>query len=410
MKYFKLQISMRKKIIIFKNIFIFIILFFLLISCVINENQNQDNVKNWVAGYYVGYQHGKAEAGKSQQNPDEINYKYLTHIMIGIALAKNDGSLDLRFYHNTESEGLAWASQTILEAHKYNCKALLMIGGEGNGDEIKNAMRDYKEIFISNIVNTVKNYNFDGVDLDWEDYIEDNLFIELVKELRRMMPDKIISVPGFPLNINFNHDLSRILAIEPYINQYNIMSYHPGTTYIGSGWWSWHNCPLDGAKPNTPISIKSTFEILKNAGFPASKLGMGIAFYAIGYSGGITGPNQPTEWGSNQIKGGDNIFPIWKLFNSAGTQLRNQYRNWDNNAKVPYLLLPSDIEMSEAPGCRYISYDDEQSIYEKGRFARANGYGGIIIWTLSQGYVAENPVENRDPLLKALYEAFVLGR
>lgn len=380
MKYFGLQISMGRKVILFKNIFIFIISFFLLFSCVINENQTQDNAKNWVAGYYVGYQHGKAEAGKSQQNPDETNYKYLTHIMIG------------------------------LEAHKYNCKALLMIGGEGNGDEIKTAMQDYKEIFISNIVNTVKNYNFDGVDLDWEDYIEDSLFIELVIELRRLMPDKIISVPGVPLNINFTHNLSRILAIEPYINQYNIMSYHPGTTYIGSGWWSWHNCPLDGAKPNTPISIKSTFEILKNAGFPPSKLGMGIAFYAIGYSGGITGPNQPTERGSNEIKGGDNIFPIWKLFNSAGTQLRNQYRNWDNYAKVPYLLLPEDIELPEAPGCRYISYDDEQSIYEKGRFARTNGYGGIIIWTLSQGYVAENPVENRDPLLKALYEAFVLGR
>lgn len=401
---------MKKETIFFK-IFYFIFIFFIylifLFSCIINYSEINYSNKNWVVGYYVGYQHGKAQAGLSQQNPDEINYKYLTHIAIGIALTKNDGTLDLRFYHNTETEGLTWATQTINEAHKYNCKALLMIGGEGNGDEIKFSMQNYKITFINNIVNTIINYNFDGIDLDWEDSIDDDLFIELIKELRRLLPNKIITVPGFPLNINFNHNLIRILSIAPYIDQYNIMSYHPGTTYIGSGWLSWHNCPLDGAKPNTPMSIKSTFDILVNSGFPKNKLGMGIAFYAIGYSGNITGPNQPTEWGVNEIRGGDNIFPLWKLFNSEGTQLRNQYRYWDDQAKVPYLVLPPDKAIFD---CRYISYDDEQSIYEKGRFARKNGFGGIIIWTISQGYIAEYPIENRDPLLKALNEAFILGK
>lgn len=398
---------------------------FLVLLVILNSCSNQDglvdlitggggdnNVPNepaskWVLGYYVGYQHGAAKPGASQQNPSEINFAYLTHIAIGIALARTDGTLDLRFYHHTEQEGKSWALETISAAHKAKRKALLMIGGEGNGDEILSSMQNYKNQFINGIVNAVNELNFDGVDLDWEDNINGELFVELAKELRKRMPNKLITVPGFVVNINFGTVSDYIVRLCQYIDQYNIMSYHPATSWIGSGWWSWHNCPLSGEKPNTPVSIASSLDRLHKAGIPKSKLGMGLAFYAIGYSGGITGPNQPTDWGTNQIRGGDNMFPLWKLFNAQGTALRNQYRQWDSQAKVPYLSLPPDKAID---GCQYISYDDEESILEKGRFARANGYGGIIIWTISQGYVAENPVNQRDPLLKAAYDGFILGK
>lgn len=366
-------------------------------------NLPKNNTK-WVLGYYVGYQHGKAAKGLSQQNPDEINYKYLTHIAIGIALAKSDGSLDLRFYHNTEQEGLLWAKETIELAHQNNCKALLMLGGQDNGDEILNSMKNHKSSFIDNIVQNITKYNFDGIDIDWEDNIDGILFVELVKEIRTKLPKTIITVPGFIINSNFPKVDDWILKIEPYIDQYNVMSYYPATCWIGNGWYSWHNSPLYGEKPNTPVTIEGTLKRLYLSGFPKHKLGMGIAFYAIGYSGGITGPNQPTEWGQNQIKGGDNLFPIWKLYNNEGSLLRTQYRKWDSTAKCSYLSLPTDKAIDN---CQYISYEDEFSIYEKAKFSHEKGYGGIIIWTLSQGYVAENTPDKRDILLQKIYEYFI---
>lgn len=384
------------------------LLIFLIASCKHSTEAPDDNLpkenSKWVLGYYVGYQHGKAAKGLSQQNPDEINYKYLTHIAIGVALAKSDGSLDLRFYHNTEQEGLLWAKETIELAHKNNCKALLMLGGQDNGDEILSSLQNNKTKFIQNLIQTIQTYKFDGIDLDWEENIDGNLFVELAKEIRKALPNTIITVPGFITNSNFPKIDNWILQIEPYIDQYNIMSYYPGTCWIGSGWYSWHSSPLKGEKPNTPTSIEGTFKRLSLAGFPKHKLGMGIAFYAIGYSGGITGPNQVTDWGNNQFVGGDNFFPLWKLYNENGTQLRNSYRKWDSTAKCSYLSLPPDKAIDN---CQYISYEDEFSIYEKAKFSYENGYGGIIIWTLSQGYVAENPPDKRDIFLQKIYEYFV---
>lgn len=34
----------------------------------------------------------------------------------------------------------------------------------------------------------------------------------------------------------------------------------------------------------------------------------------------------------------------------------------------------------------YITYKDEQSIADKGKYVKDNGLGGAIVWTLNQGY------------------------
>jgi len=399
---------------LFEKSILSIILLFLVISvasCTIFDKMTNENITStrWVMGYYVGYQHGPAKQGESRQLPSDINFDYLTHIAVGIALVNSDGSLDLRFYHHTVQEGKQWVDEIISLAHKKSRKALLMIGGESNGDEILEAMRNQKEKFINNLVNTVNTYGFDGIDIDWEDDIDGNLFVELVKTLREKLPKKILTVPGGMINSNYQTVPKWVIDLALYIDQYNVMSYYPATAWIGSGWWSWHNSPLKGAKPNTPISVEDTLKRLSDAGFPKSKLGMGVGLYAIGYSGGITEPNQPTDWGKNEIRGGDNYFPSWMLFNKEGLEIQKKYRKWDSNAMVPYLSIPLN-EKSPFFDCNYISYDDEESIKAKGRFAIENGYGGIIFWTISQGFIAENPEGYREPLIKVAYESFILGK
>jgi len=50
---------------------------------------------------------------------------------------------------------------------------------------------------------------------------------------------------------------------------------------------------------------------------------------------------------------------------------------------------------------------DPQSLADKGAYAKANGLGGIIIWTISQGYLASQPLGQRDPLLEALRASYL---
>jgi chitinase len=177
------------------------------------------------------------------------------------------------------------------------------------------------------------------------------------------------------------------------------MSYYPTTAYAGGGWLSWHNAPLDGVKSTTPVTIADSLKRYATAGVPKAKLGMGVAFYAICYTGGVTGPNQNTD--SASILGGDNDYPLSKLFESG--IITSSTRKWDATAQVPYLSLSTP----DSNGCRYVSYDDEESLIAKGTFAKQNGYGGVIVWTISQGYMPNRATGLRNPLMTALKQGFL---
>lgn len=344
----------------------------------------------WVSGYYVAYQHDMLA-------PEEIDWNGLTHIVFGRVTANPDGSLNEDFDIGAP-EGPELARTVSRLAHEHNRSAILMLGGAGSGGGIHAAVRDHRAGFIANLTAAMNSYGYDGIDLDWEDDLDWDLLVTFAKELREAAPGAVITFPAGPINFNIDTVNPRIPEMAPYLDQVNLMTYYPATAWSGSGWYSWHNSPLKGAKPTTPVSIEDSLARYNASGVPTEKLGMGIGFYAIGYNGGITGPDQPTTAG--MIRGGDNDYPLSKLFGTGGAY-RQRYRKWDPAALEPYLSLPAP----DIFGCRYVSFEDEQSIREKGNFSRANGYGGIIIWTINEGYVRSHP----EPafLMEALRAGFI---
>lgn len=121
-------------------------------------------------------------------------------------------------------------------------------------------------------------------------------------------------------------------------------------------------------------------------GIPKAKLGLGIGAYAICYTGGITGPRQPT--GNNtQITGGDNTYPL-RLFFAAGSTFANAAataKKYDTVAQQPYLSLATAVTDAHCGGnTQYISDEDERSIHAKATFSRGQGYGGVIVWTINE--------------------------
>src|SRR5205823_10037254 len=130
----------------------------------------------------------------------------------------------------------------------------------------------------------------------------------------------------------------------------------------GSGWDSWFSSPISGVSGSTPIAIDDTLQRYATAGIPKAKLGFGMAFYAICYTGGITGPRQPTNGGSQQITGGDNNYPLRDFFKPGGTfdAAPGAALQRDTTAQVPYLTFATSVN---DPGCggatQYINYEDE---------------------------------------------------
>src|SRR5512145_127641 len=100
---------------------------------------------HWVTGYYVGYQ-------SSKHPPSEIDFSALSHLVMGAALVKADGSVDLSFYVGDANAGGTLARDVAKRAHAAGKRALLMVGGAGNGAAIASAVKNRFDVFVSNLV------------------------------------------------------------------------------------------------------------------------------------------------------------------------------------------------------------------------------------------------------------------
>jgi chitinase len=376
----------------------------------------------WVLGYYAGYDTGSLPIA-------QIDWNGLTHIAFA-PLKVMPGSVNLDFSFDEGSQGPIDARAISTAAHAHGVKALFMLGGQGAGSEITSAVSTNLAGLVNNLVSALGTYGYDGIDLDWEDgCVTPDGLISLAQALRTKDPSIILTFPGGMINPNFMTVDPKYVTLAQYLDQFNVQSYYPSTLLIGCGWDSGHNSPLSGATGSMPIAIDETLAAYATAGIPKSKLGMGMSFYAICYtppvssscavgSGCIDGPGEVTSSSTTSIVGGDNYYPL-SLFFSQGSVFDTSTtieRKRDPSAMVPYLSLTSAVA---DPGCKdmgggpyptkYISYDDETSIIAKGTFSKANGYGGIIVWTINQGLLPANASGGRAPnaLMEALHTGFL---
>ncbi len=359
----------------------------------------------WVMGYYVGYLINAYPIAS-------IDWSGITHIIFAPLVVKADQSLDLSF---DDSNGTGQQDATALAqaAHAHGVKALLMLGGAGAGANIATAAAAGKRAaFVNTLTNAMTTLGYDGIDLDWEDSVNLDDLVSLAQALRAAKPAMLLTYPAGAINGNFQTVDPRMATLAASLDRFNVQTYYPSTAFAGQGWSSWFSSPLSGVSGSTPIAIDDTLQRYAAAGIPKSKLGMGIAFYAICYTGGITGPRQATNGTTQQIVGGDNDYPLSLFFAAGGTfdgsGAANRQR--DTTAAAPYLTFGTAVNDAHCGATtQYIPYEDETSIAAKGAFSRANGYGGLIIWTLQEGWLPTGASGGRarNALMQALKTAFI---
>ncbi len=359
----------------------------------------------WVMGYYVGYQINSYPIA-------QIDWSGLTHIIFAPLTVKADQTLDLSF-SDSNGTGAADAMALAQAAHAHNVKALLMLGGAGAGANIATAANAaHRAAFVTTLVNAMTTLGYDGIDLDWEDSVNIDDLVALAAALRTARPTMLLTYPAGAINGNFQTVDPKMATLAQSLDRFNVQTYYPSTAITGQGWSSWFNSPVTGVTGSTPIAIDDSLQRYFAVGIPKAKLGMGMSFYAICYTGGITGPRQATT-AANQIVGGDNNYPLSTFFAAGSTFAASTVgeQKRDATALVPYLSLAA---AKNDPGCgattRYISYDDETSIIAKGTFSKQSGYGGIIIWTIQQGWLPAGAVGGRarNALMQALRTGFLV--
>jgi chitinase len=335
----------------------------------------------WSMGYYASW-------APDQYPIAEIEWSGLTHIAMAFYLPQSNGSLQLA------GGDTSLATKLVTSAHANGVKAIASIGGADSQSSFQRATASATVAsFASNLV-ALLDLGYDGIDIDWEpmDKTDEPAVIDIANRIRKAKPSALLTIPIGAINVNIAPDLSGFAAIAAAYDQLNIMSY--GQAGAWSGWKSWHSSALYHTDSATPTSIDSTVKLYLAAKVPAAKLGIGIGFYGLCYTSPVTGPDQALS--GSTIPASDGTISYANIMTKYYSP---SVRKWDDLAKVPYLSFSAP----HAPdNCTYISYDDEQSIAEKGAYLKAKGLGGVIQWELNEAYLSTAAVGQRNPLLRAI--------
>lgn len=232
--------------------------------------------------------------------------------------------------------------------------------------------------FARNVQGLINQYSLDGIDIDWEypgssaagikSRPEDREnFTLLLTALRDVLGnDTWISVAGTGDN-DYLRRSADIEAIAPIITHFNLMSYDFTAGETGERGQR-HQANLFDSSLSLPgYSVDAMVNNLINAGMPREKLLLGIPFYG--------------RLGATITRSYDELRRSY--INKNGYQY-----NFDNEAKVPYLVRDGRFAMS---------FDNEVSIYLKAQYALQNCLGGIFAW--------QSTFDQSNILVRAMYES-----
>ncbi|MBO9600665.1 MAG: chitinase [Cohnella sp.] len=274
-------------------------------------------------------------------------------------------------------------------------RALISVGGWTWSGQFSDAALTSasRQKFAASAVDFMKQYGFDGVDIDWEYPVQGGLsgnkerpedkrnFTLLLQEIRNQLDAAeksdgrgyLLTIaggafPGYLKNVE-------IAAVAQAVDWINLM------TYDFHGDWddsSNHNAPLyadsqDPSRANAGNNIDAVVDQYLKSGVPAEKLVLGVPFY--GRSWTSCGP-------ANQGLYQDCDGPARKMYSFE--QIKNQgwinangfVRYWNSEAKAPYLY-------KKTTGT-FVSYEDAESIGYKTSYLKSRGLGGAMIWEITQ--------------------------
>ncbi len=306
--------------------------------------------------------------------PSLEEVRCFTHINVGHA----------RFVDKKNGTGIDIDAKTIPLLQKFvaykaqypELKVKLMIGGWGkNADGFSMMARDpaKRQAFVENCVAICQEYGVDGFDIDWEyptyaakdgEYVNGAdpsdwaNFVELFKELREAMPDKILSYAA-----SDSGKYTDNYGVMPYVDYINVMTYDEGNP-------PYHNAPLYRSSITGSRCCAEAIDDIFHGEqkIPYQMMNFGLAFYGHGDGYKLkTGNRYPSSVDYSKLE------DIFFRNTCDGMDVKGvNYRIWDDVAKVPYL--------ADAMGKMYASYEDIESINAKVEYLKSRNMLGAMIW------------------------------
>lgn len=332
-----------------------------------------------VVGYYAAW------SAYSGFTPDKLDVTKLTHINYAFANISSDLKIAMGY---PDIDPGNFTKLKALKQINPSLKTLISVGGwswSGRFSDV--ALTDAsRTAFADSCVDFIVQYGFDGVDIDWEYPVTGGLstnvrrpedkqnFTLLIQKLREKLNARglvdnksyLLTFAGAAGSWYVNN--VELSSVGKYVDYANVMTYDihgPWNTYTD------FNAPLYS---NTDItnqdkwSVDQSVNAWLNAGFPASKLIMGVPFYGYIYKSvaNVNNGLYQTYSGAQSIS----------YANIAANYLSAPgfIRYYHSTSMVPWLYN----------GSTFITYDDPQSITVKAQYVKNRALGGAAIWELSQ--------------------------
>jgi chitinase len=340
-------------------------------------------------GYYASWQTGQSPVNR-------IDFSALTHIMLAHWLTAANGSI------NSSSWDTSCAS-VVTPAHAQGVKVIMMLGGSDDGNFASAAAPANQAALIRSIQAKVSACNLDGVDLDWETGINQTNFISLAQNLRAAAPSYVITAPVDPTV----QPASLAVGLAAYCDRVSMMTY--GNANSSGGWASWYFSALAGDGTNHPASVDKWVTSWVAAGMPAGKIGVGVGFYANGWTPPVTGALQspssvpvqemPYGWPSGSLLSCYYNKAGWSYLYDSSPALNTEPATPPEQPSLSYAGGGGYTAGSGCPGSAlsWITFEDEASIAAKAAYVNAHNLGGVIIWLIGEGVT--DPNVGRNPLL-----------
>jgi chitinase len=348
---------------------------FLIAISLLNNSSAQNKNKFIVNGYVGGY--------RGLVNVEDIDAQKLTHINYAFVNVKDSAA----FLTNLKTDSTNFRKLNELKKINPDLKILISIGGWSWSENFSDAVLtpSSRKLFAKSSVDIIKQFNLDGVDIDWEYPAmrgeegnvyrpEDKenftlMFKDIRAELNKLEAETgrkyllTTAVGGSKSFVNHT-EMAEVAKILDYIL---IMTYDYGGKSVN------HHTNLFPSKGmESGSSVHQSILDFMAAGVPPIKLVLGAAFYGKSREAETktnNGLHQPQVLQSKAVAGQSGGFAKLKteFINKNGYK-----RHWDRHAKAPY-LFNSETKV-------FITYDDKRSIKLKARYVKKNTMAGIFFW------------------------------
>ncbi|XP_006628509.2 acidic mammalian chitinase [Lepisosteus oculatus] len=348
--------------------------------------------------------------------PTNIDPCLCTHLLYAFATMK-DNKLATYEWNDVE----LYSEFNALKNKNGNLKTLLSVGGWNFGSSgFSNmvAQAGTRQIFINSVIEFLRQYEFDGLDIDWEYPAnrgsppqDQQLYSVLLEEMRAAFEKeaqethraRLLMSAAVSSGLGTIQSAYQIPKLGQALDMINVM------TYDMHGSWetfTGENSPLYRGPADQGgdiyFNINYAMNYWKDNGAPAEKLLVGFPTYGQTFTlrnaadhmvgAPISGAGAPGKY--TQEAGELAYFEICGFLEGATFV-------WNEVQDVPYAYK----------GTQWVGFDNIRSFGIKAQWLMKNNFGGAMVWTLDMDdYLGTFCNQGKYPLINVLHKAFGLDQ